>query len=156
MWAKKDNERSIGKGLLHLVFWMWFQTFVIAILDSFGVLPGDLLGMEPFPTGYYIVEKFYYDPYTLLCAYAGCIYTTIGCIILVRFEVNTRGWWQRVVLWYTIYLLVAFAAFYDLIGWRVVDVWSAPVLWMGEIELIYYLQKGIAQSRINNLINKYL
>ena len=146
MWAQKENDRSIGKGLLQLIFWMWLQTFVIAVLDSFGVLPGDLLGLDPAPSGYYIVETFYYDPYTMLCAYAGCLYTTIGCIVLVRFDVNTRGWWLRVLFWYLAYLLFAFPAFFDLVGWRIIDVWSAPVLWVMEIEIIYHLQKGIAKT----------
>ena len=142
MWAQKEGEHEVGKGLMHLAFWMLFQAFVIGLLESIHLLPGDLLGID---FDYNSDIHGYPEVFTLYCGMVGLIYTTIGCFILRLHEVNSKGWWIRVCVWYVVYLPLAFLAFYYEIGWRVVDVWFAPILWVGEIELIYHLQKKVSE-----------
>ena len=45
------------------------------------------------------------------------------------------------ICWYLLYLPLTYLFFYDGIGWRVVDVWFAPLLWVGEIEVVYHIEK---------------
>jgi hypothetical protein len=142
MWAVKDNEHEVGRGLLLFIFWMVFQATVITVLDCLWALPGDILGMER-PEWY---GHFYIDLYTMACGEVGAIYTAIGCAIMLRHEVNSRGWWKWIAILYPIYLFLAYALFIDAIGWRVIDAWSAPLLWIGEIELIYHLQKRVSEK----------
>ena len=140
MWAQKEGELEIGKGLMHLAFWMMFQAFIICLLESAHLLPGDLLGID----FEYNLDSSH-SHFTLSCGIIGFIYTTVGCFILRRHEVNSRGWWTRMVIWYVVYLPLAFLAFYYELGWRVIDVWFCPILWVGEIELIYHLQKKVSE-----------
>lgn len=138
MWAYKEGEREVGKGLAFFVGWMIIQTIVIVILDGLHLLPGDFLGIE--------VEYRYYgylpfDSYTLACCFVGTLYTGIGCVTMRLHEVNSMGWWLRMIFWYLLYLPLSYLFFYSDIGWRVADVWLAPLLWIGEIELVYHIQK---------------
>ena len=136
MWANKEGEYEIGKGLLHFVGWMLIQSFVIIVLESLHLLPGEYIneGMD---------YSHFRDYFTLYCGLVGAIYTAIGCIIITQHEVNSLGWWRRCIGWYLAYLPLSFLAFYDDLWWGVVDVWLAPVLWVGEIELVYHIQKKI-------------
>ena len=133
MWANKEGEREVGKGLAHFLCWMTIQASVIVILEGLHLLPGDVLG-RPIDYSELPIE------FTLYCGVIGGIYTAVGCLIILKHEVNTKGWWLNSLGWYLLYLPLSYLAFYDYIGWRVVDVWIAPILWIGEIELIYFLQ----------------
>lgn len=144
MWTYKEGEQEVGKGLVFFVCWLIVQTVVIIILEGFHLLPGDLLGVELRPR-YYPFARV--DVYTTMCGLVGIIYTGIGCIIMRLHEVNSSGWWLRMIGWYLLYLPLTYLFFYYEIGWRVADVWFAPILWVGEIELVYHIQKKVSINR---------
>ena len=143
MWALRENEHEVGRGLLLFIFWMVFQATVIVVLDCLEVLPGDLLGIARYDWRLHN----YFDTYTIGCAEIGTVYTAIGCAIMLRHEVNSRGWWKWIAFLYPAYLFLTYVLFVSAIGWRVIDVWSAPLLWIGEIELIYHLQKRVSEKK---------
>ncbi len=133
----KGQKLAIGEEFIIYFFWLLVQTFVIIILEELHLLPGDMLGVQ-IDYRYY---TFNIDTYTYACIIVGGFYTAVGCLIMILHEVNSRGWWFRMIGWYLLYLPLSFLAFYYEVGWRVADVWFAPVLWVGEIELVWYIQK---------------
>lgn len=101
MWANKEGEREVGKGLAHFICWMVIQASIIVILEGLHLLPGDLLGI---PIDYNSVTKFP-ETFTYYCGIIGGIYTAIGCMIILKYEVNTKEWWLHFCGWYLLYCL---------------------------------------------------
>lgn len=148
MWARRDGEREVGKGLLHFIFWMFIQGFVIIVLELLHVLPGDFFE-EPLQ---YKGAFYHPDTYMVACAMIGTFYTFIGCLVIRKYEVNSLWWWLWVIGLYLVYLLLTYLLFDNVYGLRILDVWVAPVLWVLEIEMIYHIQKTIAKKHTNETV----
>lgn len=111
-----------------------------------GIVAFGIVGLLPsilFPAG------FIYGPigtlvgivYTRNCCIVGLAYTIIGTIILEKVPINTNRWWIIIGFCYVLFMILTAA------GWPaqaegyvvyLLDVWLAPLLWLGEIELFHY------------------
>ena len=148
MWARQDGEHDVGKGLLHFIFWMFFQAFVIIVLELLHILPGDFFE-EPLQ---YKGSFYYPDTYMVACTMIGTVYTFVGCLVIRKHEVNTKGWWFWVIGLYLAYLPLTYLFFDNVYGLRILDVWAAPLLWALEIELVYHIQKTIAKKHSSETV----
>ena len=145
--GQKNTERKIGYGLLNFVFWVPVQTILIIFQEQLGLLPSRiarLLGWAAvYPDMHYF--RMFGDYYTMICAVVGCAYTAVGCILLSEYSLNTSKWWKGFWLWYIVYVVLT--AFLTVgIGSLILDVWLAPIVWLGELELVHWIQNCIANK----------
>lgn len=155
---KEDtSNRRIGYELLSFVFWLPIQAIIIGFLDAFGILPSTIAialgwGGQPLTSHHF---PFAIDYYTTVCAYIGAAYTAVGCFLLSAYNINTSKWWKKVAVWYVAYLLLT-ALLIPEIGSFILDVWFAPVLWLGEIELVNWVQCYISNNKQRKTIIEHI
>ncbi len=84
--------------------------------------------------------------YTIACCVVGLVYTIVGSVILEKVPINTKRWWAIVGCCYVLFMILTAAGmlmvqgawFWEGYGAFLLDVWLAPLLWLGEIELFYF------------------
>ncbi len=138
-------EKQLGPGLLMFIFWMLVQVIIIVFLEGAGLLPsriGAALGWEPL----HIIMHHGYDFYTELCFYIGIAYTGVGCILLTMHGINTPKWWKAFLLCYFVYVLLT-AVFGLEIGSLILDIWFAPIIWLGELELVHWICTSVKEKQ---------
>lgn len=148
-----SSNKPLGYELLSFVFWLPMQAIIIGLLDASGILPSTIAialgwGGQPLTSHHF---PFAIDYYTTVCAYIGAAYTAVGCFLLSAYNINTSKWWKSVVIWYVAYLILT-ALLIPSIGSLILDIWFAPVLWLGELELVNWIQCYISKKRKDSII----
>ena len=131
----------IGRVTLSTMFWLCIQVCIILAVEILRLLPSNL-----FHVGLYGIQGSIAGyVYTWACCIVGLVYTMIGSIILEKIPINTKRWWITVGICYTLYMILTAvgmltahgAWFWEGYGVFLLDVWLAPLLWLGEIELVH-------------------
>jgi hypothetical protein len=142
---QNKTEKRTSYGLLNFMFWVPMQTILIVIQERLGLLPSRLataLGWKAiYPDPFH--HAFIFDDYTTLCGFIGCAYTAVGCVQLSAYGLNTIRWWKGFLLWYMAYIPLTMV-FIPIIGSLILDVWLAPIVWLGELELVYWIKSKSA------------
>lgn len=137
-------EKKTDYGLLRFLFWVPMQTILIIVQETLGLLPSRLataLGWKAiYPDPF--IRAFIFDDYTTLCGFIGCAYTAVGCVMLSAYGLNTTKWWKGFLLWYGAYVLLTMI-FIPIIGSLILDVWLAPIVWLGELELVHWIRSKV-------------
>ena len=87
----------------------------------------------------------------------GFIYTLVGSILVSHIGLGGRKFWIWFASLYVLYLIVTLvgmmraegAWFFEGFGCYILDVWMAPLLWLGELFLAKYLH----DRKYNRLTN---
>ena len=148
----KKEVRQIGRGILLLLFWLPIQAIIIIILEELHLLPsylGIALGWPADPPGGHTLFRLF-DEYTELCLFCGFTYTSIGCVLLSEYGLNTGKCWKKFTLWYLAYFILTWLVFFDS-GSTHLDVWFAPILWLGELELARLIELSIKKMKKQRL-----
>ena len=82
-----------------------------------------------------------------LCYLICLFYTIVGVLITRRISIHSIRWWKTTILCYAGFLIVTGIgsylttgrAFYDGEVIAIIDVWLAPLLWLGEVEIYLLL-----------------
>lgn len=88
--------------------------------------------------------RIFGDYYTMYCFGVGIFYTGVGCVLLSAYGLNTHKWWKGYTCWYIAYILLTLLNI-ETIGSLILDVWLAPLLWLGELELVHWIQKSLGK-----------
>ena len=148
---KDKSNKKVGYGLLNFLFWVPMQTILIILQERIELLPSRMataLGWKAiYPDPYH--HTFILDDYTALCGFIGCAYTAVGCVLLSAYGLNTTKWWKGFLLWYMAYIPLTMI-FIPSIGSLVLDVWLAPIVWLGELELIHLIQSKVSKLKMKN------
>ena len=145
---ENKEVRQIGRGILLLLFWLPMQAIIIIILEELHLLPSHLgiaLGWEADPPDGHSLFR-YVDLYTEACAFCGFTYTAIGCVLLSEYGLNSGKWWKKFSLWYLAYFILTWLFFFGA-GSIHLDIWFAPLLWLGELELVHWIVSSIKKKR---------
>ena len=142
----KTVIKSAGRIALKTILWLCVQLCVILAIEYLRILPTNLLGVSIYGGIKGAVCSY---AYTLSCCLVGLIYTVVGCIILDIIPINTKRWWHTVGICFAIYMvltailmwLVQGPWFWEGYGAYILDVWLAPMLWLGEIELFHWIKR---------------
>lgn len=143
--------KSTGRIALATILWLCVQLCVILAIEHLRLLPTYLLGVS-----IYCAQGLLYSLlYTISCCLVGLVYTTVGCIILDTVPINTKRWWLIVGMCFAIYmiltavLMVYFQGpwFWEGYGAYLLDVWLAPFLWLGEIELYHLIKRNLKPDK---------
>lgn len=134
------------------LFWLIIQAGILSNALSLAIT------LDPYHYRYYglwgSMTMYVFDVCFTL---ALIVYTIIGVIINNRIPVNTSKWWKVIGICYAAYLVFTFLGgaliegqwFWDGTGiYLMAVVWSAPMLWLGEIEIVHWYW--------SNQRNKYL
>lgn len=132
---------------LRCSFWVIFQIGIILILESFGFRPSRFIpGCSSFggPAGGICAMSFY-----ATCFFLCIVYTWLGIILSDRLGINSPKWWRLLIILYVAYAAICTLGLYFVIGeWffdgfgaYAADVCFAPLLWLGELELMCLLKK---------------
>lgn len=144
----------VGRVTLTTLFWLCVQVCIMLAVEILLLLPSDqfhvsLYGSTGAIAGY---------AYSWTCCIIGLVYTITGSIILETIPINTRRWWIVVGICYGLYMVLTGAGMLFILGewfWKgygayLLDVWLAPLLWLGEIEVVHlYWSKQRAAYEIN-------
>lgn len=130
------------------VFWILFQVTFILVLELLGLRPSRLFGASYFggPAGGISAYSFYFTCLILCVAY-----TWIGLLMNNKYPLNSSHWWKAVVVLYVAYAVISIVGLYAFIGeWffdgfgqYIADVWFAPILWLGELEVFNLVKKKL-------------
>ena len=137
----KLKKGSVFNIILTTLFWLCVQVCVIIAIEILGLLPSRLFhvglyGIKGAVAGY---------AYTRACCLVGLVYTITGSIIVEKVSINTKRWWIIIGCCYALFMILTAtgmlaaqgAWFWEGYGAYLLDVWLAPLLWLGEIELFY-------------------
>ena len=137
--------KSFVKTAISIIVWLFVQILIIALLYGMGEVPsavimnrlgwGGLSGVE-----WALNYKLLFVP---LCYVICLIYTIAGVVVTNRIPMHSKRWWSVAIICYAVFLAItgigSYIAvgqpFYDGCGTAVIDVWMAPLLWLGEVEL---------------------
>ena len=139
------------KSTISIIVWLFVQILIIALLYGMGAVPsavimnrlgwGGLSGVE-----WALNYELLFVP---LCYVICLIYTIAGVVVTNRIPMHSKRWWIITAICYVAFLIITGAglylatgyAFYDACGAAIIDVWLAPLLWLGEIELFLWIVK---------------
>ena len=148
------KKKSAWHIILTILFWLCVQVCVIIALEILGLQLSRL-----FHIGLYGIQGSVAGMvYTIACCVVGLVYTIVGSVILEKVPINTKRWWTIVGCCYVLFMILTAAGmlmvqgawFWEGYGAFLLDVWLAPLLWLGEIELFYFCllsktKKGLSQ-----------
>ena len=147
------KKGSIWRIILTTLFWLCVQVCVIITIEILGLLPSrlfhvDLYGIQGSIAGFV---------YTRACCIVGLSYTIIGSIVLEKVPINTTRWWITVGCCYALFMILTAAGmlaaqgawFWEGYGAYLLDVWLAPLLWLGEIEVFHFYLLGQMKVKIS-------
>ena len=140
------NKETQHRVILKVLFWLIIQAGILNNALSFAIM------LDPFRFRYYGIwvsmTMYVFDLYFTFTVIA---YTIIGVVINDRIPINSRKWWKTISICYATYLVLTFLGgaliggqwFWDGTGiYLIAVVWIAPVLWLGEMEVVHwYLNK---------------
>ena len=132
-----------------VLFWFLVQIGIIALLYHIGFIPSHLV-LDRLTWGGNTGFKWALN-YTLkvvpLCVITCLIYTIVGVVVTKKVPIHSKKWWTITSIFYLTFLTIsgvwAFLAtgyaFYNSYGFAIIDIWIAPLLWLGEVELFLWL-----------------
>ena len=137
--------KSIGK----ILFWIALQIGVITFLECIGIRPHRFIGKGLYfggPGGGLIAMGFYF-----VCFCLCSTYTIVGLWLNKKLQMNSHRWWKTVAILYLVYVVLCVGGLYYFIddwffegyGAYAADVCAAPLLWLGELELLRYLKLAL-------------
>lgn len=135
--ALKRTTKIVAIIIGEAVIWMIFQFAVIILLNLLHINISHFLASAGIS---WSVAAMAYSVATLLL---GIIYTIVGVSIKYFVGINTPRWWKLFWILYSIYavstLLVMYCSlgawFFEGYGYLIIEIWIAPLLWLGELEL---------------------
>ena len=134
-----------------IIIWVIVQLVVIALLYNLGLIPSHIVldrlvwgGTSGFKWA--LSYAIYFVPYCLLIC---LIYTIVGVLVTKKVPIHSKRWRILAESCYVAFLiitglgfyLVTEYAFYDSYGAAVIDVWLAPLLWLGEVEVYLWINE---------------
>lgn len=147
------NWSKTGKIFSSIVFWLPVQLMIILVVEYLGILPSNL---SPNKCGFGgpaggITNMVY----TFCCCITGLIYTIAGSILIARVGLGTKKFWIWFAGLYATYLVVTLLGmmanegewFNYGFGCYVLDVWYAPLLWLGELFLAKWIFDSCRKAR---------
>ena len=152
------NWNRFGKIISSIAFWLPAQLVVILLVEYFGLLPSNLSpGKSAFggPAGG--ISNLIYS---FCCCISGLIYTIVGSILIANVGLGTKKFWIWFSSLYGSYLIITLlgmtsaegAWFNEGFGCYILDVWIAPLLWLGEL----FLAKIVYDSSRKLPVNPYM
>lgn len=137
----------------NILFWLPVQFIVIMILDYLHLAPRNLFpDASTFggPAGGIIALA-----YLLSCILVGIVYTISGSILIAKVQLGSRKFWIWFTSLYLLYMATSLAGLYASIqewffegfGYYILDVWAAPLLWIGELFIAKAIYNGGQQRR---------
>ena len=134
-----------------IILWLVVQLSIIALLYNVGFIPSHIVrcrlswgGNSGFKWA--LNYMLYFIPYCVLI----CInYTIVGVLVTRKVPIHSKKWWIIAASCYVAFLIITSLgfylvigyAFYDAYGAAIIDVWLAPLLWFGEVELYLWVSK---------------
>lgn len=135
--ATKNN-----KSVITVLFWLLIQAGILNNALSFAI------ALDPYRFRYYgIWGSMTMNVFDLCFTFTVIAYTIIGVVINNRIPINSRKWWKTISICYATYLVLTFIGgaliggqwFWDGTGvYLIAVVWIAPVLWLGEMEVVHW------------------
>ena len=143
------NWSRFGKIISSIAFWLPAQLLIIILVEYLGLVPSNLFPNKAAfggPSGG-IMNLIY----TFYCCLTGLIYTVAGSILITAVGLGSKKFWIWFAALYGAYLIITLwgmagaegAWFNEGFGCYILDVWIAPLLWLGEL----FLAKTIYDSR---------
>lgn len=140
------NDWGLPRKIIsNVAFWLPVQLLIIILVEYLGLLPSNLI---PGKRGFFGIQGSFANlAYTGDCCIAGLTYTIIGSIMISKVSLGSRKFWIWFASLYVIYLgLTLFgmmqsegAWFFEGYGCYILDVWIAPLLWLGELFIARYI-----------------
>ena len=128
--------------ILSVLFWLIIQAGILSNALSLAI------ALDPCSFRYYgIWGSMTMYVFNVCFTLAVITYTIIGVIINNRIPINTKKWWKAVGIFYAAYLVLSFLGgvliggqwFWDSTSiYLMAVVWIAPVLWLGEMEIVHW------------------
>ena len=136
------------KTLDKILFWFFVQIGFIALLYNIGLFPSRLVFDNLLWGGQssinWALSYLSVIPYCLVICLT---YTLVGIIVTKHVPIHSKKWWIIASVCYLAFLIISGLysymmtgyAFYDTYGFAIIDIWVAPILWLGEVELFLSL-----------------
>ena len=139
--SKQLKKGSLLSIILTTLFWLCVQVCVIIAIEILVLLPSRLFHVGPYGIRGAVARY----AFTWACCLVGLVYTITGSIIIEKVPINTKRWWIIVGCCYALFMIITGAGmlavqgawFWEGYGVYILDVWLAPLLWLGEIELFH-------------------
>lgn len=138
---------KVFKNIGQAVIWMIVQLVVILCFECVRLSPAGLIPTIAHTHG--PVAVMYGILFNAVCAVIGVIYTTVGIVVCNIFEINSERWWKAILVLYAIYMIITISGmmaamgawFFEGYGFLILNVWMAPILWIGEMEIWLHIKK---------------
>lgn len=154
---KKYQDWSLPRKIFtNIAFWLPMQLLIIIFIEYLGILPSNLIQGKEWLFG--IQGTFANFAYTVACCIMGLVYTIIGSILISKVPLGSRKFWIWFTSLYVIYMGLSLhgmmqyegAWFFEGYGCYILDVWFAPLLWLGELFLSKHIyRQGLAADTIS-------
>lgn len=153
--AKRIAQKVI-KILGQSIAWMLVQLVVLVLLGMVELSPAGII----FYLLHLRVGRFDGIVYNIACILIGMVYTLIGTIVCNTVKINSKTWWLTVSTLYLIYMIVTCVGmmhdmgewFYEGYGFLILDVWLAPLLWLGELELWHHFMEKLKRRKKKTIL----
>ena len=136
------------KTLDKILFWFLVQIGFIVLLYNMGLFPSRIVLDNLLWAGQSSLKwAFSYLSIIPYCLVICLIYTVVGIIVTKHVPIHSKKWWIIASVCYLVFLIISGLcsylmtgyAFYDSYGFAIIDIWFAPILWLGEVELFLFL-----------------
>lgn len=139
------------KTIDRIIMWVIIQLAVIALLYNLGLVPSRII-LDKLAWGSNTVFRWSlsYAIYFVPCCVLTCVvYTIVGVLVTRSVPIHSKKWWIIATSCYVAFLIITGwgfylatgYAFYNDYGAAVIDVWIAPLLWLGEFEINYWIAR---------------
>ena len=136
------EKKSWRNVIMPVLFWLFIQAGILNNALSFAI------ALDQYSYRYYgIWSSMTMYVFDICFTFTVIAYTIIGVVINNRFPINSRKWWKTIGICYATYLVLTFLGgaliggrwFWDGTGnYLMAVVWIAPVLWLGEMEVVHW------------------
>ena len=145
-----QNNAMSKRILVKILFWFFVQIGFVVLLYHLGFIPSNIVlnGLIWGGNSGFKWSLNYAMIVVPLCVLCCLIYTIVGVVVTSKVPVHSKRWWIIASICYLLFLAITGVgsflatgyAFYDSYGFAIIDIWIAPLLWLGEVELFLWIE----------------